>query len=100
MGMIPDPMNGGSVPRFVPIQVGPQSFVLGDKLASCRFSYLEPAKPPLMERWRPDWVISRWPLAVRVEMVPLTDNPTRLRPLTITAAVRISRAPDINYLDF
>jgi hypothetical protein len=33
-------------------------------------------------------------------MVPLIDNPSRLRPLTITAAVRFNRAPDITYIDF
>lgn len=100
IGMVPDTMLGVSVPRFRPIQVGPQSFVLGDKLAWCRFSYLEPAKPPQLERWRPDWVLPRWPMGIRVEMAPLIDNPSRLRPLTITAAVRINRAPDITYLDF
>jgi prepilin-type N-terminal cleavage/methylation domain-containing protein len=100
VGMVPDSMLGVKVPRFVPIQVGPQSFVLGDKLAWCRFSYLEPAKAPQVERWRPDWVMPRWPMAVRVEMAPLIDNPSRLRPLTITAAVRINRAPDITYMDF
>jgi general secretion pathway protein J len=100
IGLVPDPQLGGSVPRFIPIQVGPQSFVLGDKLAWCRFSYLEPAKAPKVEHWRPDWVMSRWPLAIRVEMAPLIDNPSRLRPLTITAAVRIDRAPDMIYVDY
>jgi prepilin-type N-terminal cleavage/methylation domain-containing protein len=100
IGLTPDPQLGGNIPRFLPIQVGPQSFVLGDKLAWCRFSYLEPAKPPqVTEHWRPDWVKTRWPLAIRVEMAPLIDNPSRLRPLTITAAVRISRSPDITYID-
>ena len=100
IGMVPDAMLGVNVPRFRPIQVGPQSFVLGDKLAWCRFSYLEPAKAPKVERWRPDWVLPRWPIGVRVEMAPLIDNPSRLRPLTITAAVRFNRAPDITYIDF
>jgi prepilin-type N-terminal cleavage/methylation domain-containing protein len=100
MGLTPDPQGEGSVPRFLPIQVGPQSFVLGDKLAWCRFSYLEPAKAPKVEHWRPDWVLARWPLAIRVEMTPLIDNPARLRPLTITAAVRIHRVPDMIYMDY
>ncbi len=100
VGMVPDPTLGVNVPRFRPIEVGAQSFVLGDKLAWCRFSYLEPAKAPKVEHWRPDWVLARWPLAIRVEMTPLIDNPARLRPLTITAAVRFNRAPDITYIDF
>jgi prepilin-type N-terminal cleavage/methylation domain-containing protein len=100
VAMVADPILGVSVPRFRPIEVGPQSFVLGDKLAWCRFSYLVPAKAPQVERWRPDWVLPRWPLGIRVEMVPLIDNPSRLRPLTITAAVRFNRALDITYIDF
>ena len=100
LGMIPDPDLGINVPRFRPIQATPQSFVLADKLASCRFSYLEPADPPKVEHWRPDWVLPRWPLGIRVEMAPLVDNPARLRPLTITAAIHIHRAPDIAYGDY
>jgi prepilin-type N-terminal cleavage/methylation domain-containing protein len=100
VGMVPDAMLGVNVPRFRPIVVGPQSFVLGDKLAWCRFSYLEPAKGPQAERWRPEWVLPRWPIGIRVEMAPLIDNPSRLRPLTITAAVRFNRAPDVTYIDF
>jgi len=100
LGMAPDPVLGINVPRFRPIRAGPQSFVLADKLAFCRFSYLEPADPPVIERWRPDWVLPKWPLGVRVDMAPLVDNPARLRPLTITAAIRIHRSPEIAYGDY
>jgi general secretion pathway protein J len=100
LGIVPDPETGQMAPQFAPIQSGPQSFVLADKLASCRFSYLEPAKPPLLERWRPDWVLPRWPLGIRVEMTPIEDNPGRLRPLTITAPIRTNRSPDITYVDY
>ncbi len=100
LGMLPDPASGLSVPQFAPIQAGPQSFVLADKLAWCRFSYLEPARPPLLERWRPDWVLPRWPLAIRVEMAPLTETPGRLRPVTISAAINVSRSPEVEYADF
>ena len=99
IGMVPDAMLGVNVPRFRPIQVGPQSFVLGDKLAWCRFSYLEPAKLPGIEHWRPDWVIQRWPIGLRVEMAPLEDNPARLRPLTVSAAIPINRLPNETYAD-
>jgi len=100
LGMVLEPGLGTTVPHFRPIQVGPQSFVLADKLAFCRFSYLEPAKPPEVERWRPDWVLPQWPMGVRVEMAPLVDNPARLRPLTITAAIHVHRAPEIAYGDY
>lgn len=100
LGMALDPESGLNVPQFRPIQTGPQSFVLADKLAWCRFAYLEPAKPPKEEHWRPNWVLTRWPLAIRVEMAPLDDNRARLRPLTVTTAVRVNRLPDINYVDY
>jgi hypothetical protein len=100
LGVSLDPSTGLNVPHFRPIQAGPQSFVLADKLAWCRFSYLEPEKPPELERWRPDWVLPRWPLGVRIEMAPIEDNPARLRPVSVTAAIRTNRAPDINYVDY
>lgn len=99
LGMQPDPATGVNLPLFAPIEVGPQSFVLADKLAMCRFSYLEPEKLPESERWRPDWVLQRWPIGIRVEMAPIEDNPARLRPLTITAPIRVNRLPDIAYDD-
>jgi hypothetical protein len=100
LGSLPDPQLGVNVPQFRPIQATPQSFVLADKLAWCRFSYLEPARPPEIERWRPDWVLPRWPIGVRVDMAPLQDNPARLRPLAIFAAIRTNRAPDMVYADY
>jgi hypothetical protein len=100
LGRIPDPALGTSLPRFRPIQSGPWSFVIADKLAACRFVYLEPAPAPVIERWTPAWVQTRWPLGVRIEMVPLEDNPARLRPVTITARVHVTRSPDIQYVDY
>ncbi|HVN05578.1 MAG TPA: prepilin-type N-terminal cleavage/methylation domain-containing protein [Bryobacteraceae bacterium] len=98
-GMAPDPESGRSMPQFAPIQIGPQSFVLADKLAWCRFSYLEPGKPPEDDRWRANWVQPHWPAAVRVEMAPLDDNRVRLRPLTITSAIRVNSLPELRYVD-
>jgi prepilin-type N-terminal cleavage/methylation domain-containing protein len=95
-----DPVSGLSMPQFRPIQPSPQSFVLADKLAWCRFSYLEQAKLPDIEHWRPDWVIPRWPIGLRVEMAPLEDNPARLRPLTVTTALPVTRLPDVAYADY
>jgi len=99
LGMVPDPVSGQTMPQFGPIQASPQSFVLADKLAFCRFSYLEPAKPPDLDHWRPDWILQRWPAGLRVEMAPLEDNPSRLRPLTITTAIPVNRLPNFNYAD-
>jgi type II secretory pathway pseudopilin PulG len=99
VSMAADPVSGQMMPQFGPIQASPQSFVLADKLAWCRFSYLEPAKPPDFDQWRTNWVLPRWPSGLRIEMAPLEDNPGRLRPLTITAAIPINRLPDLNYVD-
>jgi len=99
LGMAMDPASGLTLPQFRPIQPSAQSFVLADKLAWCRFSYLEPAEPPKVERWRIDWVLPRWPMGLRVEMAPLEDNPARLRPLTITTAIPINRLPNLIYVD-
>jgi prepilin-type N-terminal cleavage/methylation domain-containing protein len=100
VGMALDPMLGIAVPQFRPIAVGPWSFVLADKLAWCRFAYLEPpVRPPELEHWRPDWVRPRWPLAIRIEMTPLEDNPARLRPLTVTAPIRTNLSPLVIYAD-
>ena len=99
LAMVPDPLSGLTMPQFRPIQASAQSFVLADKLAWCRFSYLEPAKPPDIDQWRTDWVLPRWPIGLRVEMAPLEDNPARLRPLTITTAIPINRLPGIVYVD-
>jgi len=100
VGMAPNPESGQILPQFAPVRTGPQSFVLADKLASCRFWYLQAAKPPVPEQWRPDWVLPRWPKGVRVEIVPIEDNPARLRPLTITGAINTNRDPDIAYVDY
>jgi len=100
IGLVGDPTTGLPVARFLPISANPQSFVLADKLAFCRFSYLEPRDPPEEQRWRPDWGLHRWPLGIRVEMAPLEEPRTRLRPLSITAAIPINRVPDFLYADY
>jgi general secretion pathway protein J len=102
LGPSPQPLPSGPYLRFLPIAAGPGSFVLADRLAFCRFVYLEPSTPPEQPRetWRPYWRLPRWPLAIRVEMAPLEPDASRLQPVTITAPLHISRAPDIQYVDF
>jgi len=100
LGFAPDPITGVTMPRFAPVQAGPQSFVLADQLAFCRFSYLSPApqpgQPPV---WTPAWSAIGWPRGVRVEMAPLEADRTRLQPITVTAPVRLLRTPGIPYAD-
>jgi general secretion pathway protein J len=101
LGMEPDPETQVSLPHFAPVIAGPGSFVLADKLAFCRFSYLWPPKKanePTI--WSPVALNSGWPLAVRVEMAPLQPDPSVLQPLTITAALHLHLSPTITYGDF
>jgi hypothetical protein len=101
IGIEQDP-PGPPIVRFSPILPGPQSFVLADRLALCRFSYLEPLPQSPFQRWRPDWVLSQQlPLAVRIEMSPLDiGNPSELHIGTVTVPFNVNRAPGTFYADF
>jgi prepilin-type N-terminal cleavage/methylation domain-containing protein len=98
-GVTVDPQTGLPAPDFLPVALGPHPFVLADQLAFCRFSYLmraTPAKP------KPDWSSSAglsWPVAIRVEMAPLTPDAARLQPFTVLAPIRVHRQPEIQYVD-
>ncbi len=94
------PGAGVMPPAFPPIQVGPGSFVLADKLAYCRFLYREVLLPPLLDRWTPVWIRRGWPSAVRLEMAPLEADPARPPLLTVTAPIRINRVPFEDYGDY
>jgi prepilin-type N-terminal cleavage/methylation domain-containing protein len=85
--------------RFRPIEVGPQSFVLADRLAFCRFSYQELRPPPELRRWVPRWVTRQLPVAVRIEMAPLQPDPARLPLLTFTAPIHVDKNPLTQYAD-
>ena len=95
LGLGPDPMLGVQVPMFRPILVGPQSFVLADRLASCRFFYREMQPFPLGERWVERWILPRWPSAVRIEMAPLATEAVRIPPMSMTAPIRITAEPGV-----
>jgi len=79
----------------------PQTFVLADKLAYCRFSYYTPSPlvygPP--PTWQPTWAAKGWPQAVRIEMAPSKADPSRLQPITVTAPIHIRRNPEKMYTD-
>jgi len=79
---------------------GPSTFVLADKLAYCRFAYLD---QPQDQNRPPAWVTRvnglTWPRAVRIEMAPLEPDPSRLQPITVVAPIRIFRQPEITYVD-
>lgn len=104
LGRGPNAVTGLDGYRFRPIQAGAGSFVLADKLAFCRFSYLDSPDPPKPQEWREAWSPNmgkpRWPGGIRVEMAPLDAQVSRLRPMTVTARIRVNRWPMFEYADF
>jgi len=95
-----DPQLGVLTQLFLPISVGPQSFVLADRLAYCRFSYLGMLPGMLVEQWKPAWVpVDHWPMAIRIEMASLDSDPGTLKPLTVTSPVHVDRFPIYDYED-
>jgi general secretion pathway protein J len=100
IGLAPGAMPGVQIPRFSPPVAGPHSFVLADRLSSCRFAYLL-APPPGQgpERWVPAWQLPVWPAAVRIDMTPLEADPSRVQPGTVTAPIRIVRQFNVPYMD-
>jgi prepilin-type N-terminal cleavage/methylation domain-containing protein len=84
------------LPAFRPIQTGPSSFVLADKLAYCRLSYRD-FDPRAGERWLEQWPQDRWPTAVRIDMAPLVADPGRLPLMGVTAPIRVNRQPNATY---
>jgi prepilin-type N-terminal cleavage/methylation domain-containing protein len=92
VGAAPDPATNTLATRFVPVQIGPGSFVLADKLAYCRFSYREYI-PPAGPKWLLRWTRPVLPTAIRVEMAPLVPDVSRLQPVTLTLPVRVTRLP-------
>ncbi|MBK9168514.1 MAG: prepilin-type N-terminal cleavage/methylation domain-containing protein [Bryobacterales bacterium] len=103
LGQVPDPETGAVLPTFAPVEIGPGSFVLADRLAYCWFSYeeLAPQPPPQLPAamWRNRWISDRWPRAIRVEMAPLDDPGGKLAPFTLTAPLPVNRIPIFRYAD-
>ncbi|MDP9170263.1 MAG: prepilin-type N-terminal cleavage/methylation domain-containing protein [Acidobacteriota bacterium] len=85
--------------HFTPIVPGTASFVLADRLAYCRFTYLEPRLEPPLRVWRPDWERPSLPLGIRIDMAPLDAGPSQLHVTTITTALSVNRDPGVYYAD-
>ncbi len=100
LGRRPDPATGAPVAMFRPIETGPDSFVLADRLEFCRFSYLNGPEPPAPGLWVSMWIKPIWPKAVRIEMAPLAEDAGQLRPTAMTAAIHVDRTPVFDYGDF
>jgi prepilin-type N-terminal cleavage/methylation domain-containing protein len=89
---------------YAAISASDRTFVLADKLAFVRFTYLKVPLEPDPERvWVPQFlgiVGGNWPRAVRIEMAPYEVDPSKLQPIGVTAVLRVHRGPDIEYGDF
>ena len=86
--------------RYAPVVAGSQSFVLADRLAYCRFSWLAPLPRAPFQQWRPDWVLPGLaPFAVRIEMAPLDTSATDLHIGTVTVRFNVNRDPTVVYDD-
>ena len=100
LGPGPDPELGVVTQRFLPISIGPRSFVLADRLAYCRFSFLERARATVLDEWRSNWILpDKWPTGIRIEMASLETDPGSLKPVTVTAGVHVDRYPIFDYAD-
>ena len=87
------PDGGPPGPLFAPISIGPETFVLADKLAYCRFSFRDLGNSPRPPAWVPRWVKKELPNAIRIEMAPLAPDLGRLQPVTLTIPVHVTRLP-------
>jgi hypothetical protein len=99
LGQDADPSTGALMTHYSPIEPGSQSFVLADKLAYCRFTYLEPLNQPPLRAWRPNWIRQDFPLGIRIEMAPLSSSPAEIRMSTVTAQFPINMSNDNGYTD-
>lgn len=87
---------GGFMPVFPPPQSGPRSFVLADRLAACRFLYLEDDTVSA-QRWVEAWGrMDLWPAAIRVEMAPL--DAASGAAAVVTGLMRQNRLPGEFYV--
>jgi prepilin-type N-terminal cleavage/methylation domain-containing protein len=86
--------------HFAPVLAGPQSFVLADRLAYCRFSYLERLSTAPFQAWRHDWIQSReLPQGIRLEMAPLDPSSSDLHVTNVTIAFHVQYTPGMVYAD-
>ena len=84
---------------FRPIEIGPQSFVLADKLSRCQFSFQRQGQDPDSREWVRVWGEQVFPLAIRVELVPMETQRAEVPLITITAPVRVNKQPGLLYVD-
>jgi prepilin-type N-terminal cleavage/methylation domain-containing protein len=95
----PDPETGLQKVNFTSVLAGAQSFVLADRLAYCRFFYLQPLPESPFQIWRPDWEQFQLPQGIRIEMAPLDHTASELHVTTVTVAMPVNRSFSVRYYD-
>ena len=100
-GPVPDPLNGGFRMGYAPVEVSRRSFVLADRLTSCRFLYRRALIEPPFEVWEEVWtpLPNPLPTAIRVEMQPLAGESGRLRHSPVTVPLHFLRSFEDRYED-
>lgn len=94
VGVAPDPLTSLTAAVFLPIAVGPSSFVLADKLSYCRFDFRELVPGTHDMAWVPKWTQPQLlPDAIRINMAPLEASAGSLEPVTLTLPVHVTRHP-------
>ena len=98
-GVGAEPGGGGLGMIMPPVEASPASFVLADKLAYCRLSFLREDAMRGQREWLAAWSGKGLPAAVRIEMKPLAEDRSRLQLSSMTVPVRANRDPYETYAD-
>jgi hypothetical protein len=99
VGVQPDPVTAAPMPVFTPIEPGPNSFVLADKLDHCQFGYHFTPPAPAQDSWTPVWNHPLYPDAIRVDLGALDPDKTTLPLLPLVAPVHVTRDPTVKIND-
>jgi len=84
---------------FLPVRLGPESFVIADKLAYCRIWYRERNPATLAGKWVEVWTRPDLPAGIRIDMAPAAQDPRRIAVTSVTVPLRITRKYQVLYAD-
>jgi prepilin-type N-terminal cleavage/methylation domain-containing protein len=98
-GVADDPELGRPMLQLRPVEPGPRSFVLADRLAYCRLSYMTLDPKTHQPLWSRVYGGEEPPASIRFEMAPLDPGGSLLRMTTMTIPVRVTRRAGWEYMD-
>jgi prepilin-type N-terminal cleavage/methylation domain-containing protein len=85
---------------FLPVTLGPDSFVVAGRLASCRIYYQE--RDPVTQmggKWVDGWNRPDLPAGIRIEIIPADQDQRRIPLVSVTVPLHVTRQPDVLYAD-